>query len=87
MKTAIHPTYYPDATVTCNACRTVFKTGSTIQELHTELCSNCHPFYTGKQMLVDTTGTVDKFRKRSEAAAKLKAEAAAKKPRKSREKK
>lgn len=87
MKTDIHPTYYPEAKVVCNSCKATFVTGSTLEELQTELCSNCHPFYTGKQMLVDTAGTVDKFRKRSEAAAKLKSVVVEKKPRKTREKK
>jgi large subunit ribosomal protein L31 len=79
MKTGIHPTYYTDAVVSC-ACGNTFKTGSTLQEIHTEICSNCHPFYTGKQKLLDTTGNVDRFKKRQAAAAKVvKAE---KKPRK-----
>jgi len=86
MKSDIHPKYFPNAKITC-ACGNVFNAGSTQEELHTEICSACHPFYTGKQKLVDTTGTVDKFKKRSELAAKLKAEAKPKKPRKVREKK
>jgi large subunit ribosomal protein L31 len=86
MKEAIHPTYYTDATVKC-ACGNKFTTGSTLKEITTEICSNCHPFYTGKQKLIDTTGTVDRFRKKIEAAAKLKGVKAEKKPRKTREKK
>lgn len=66
MKTAIHPTYYPAATVKC-ACGQTFTVGSTQEELHVELCSNCHPFYTGQQKLVDTARRVDKFQKRVEA--------------------
>lgn len=63
MKKDIHPTYFADAKVIC-ACGNVFQTGSTKQELHVEICSNCHPFYTGKQKLVDTAGRVEKFRTR-----------------------
>lgn len=70
MKKEIHPTYYPDAVVVC-ACGNTFKVGSTKPELHVEICSNCHPFYTGKQKLVDTAGRVEKFRARV-AAAKAK---------------
>jgi large subunit ribosomal protein L31 len=87
MKQGIHPTYYPTATITCSACSTVHLTGATKATLQTELCSNCHPFYTGKQMLIDTTGTVDRFKKRAAAAAKLQADSIPKKTRKSRDKK
>ena len=68
MKKDIHPTYYPDAKVIC-ACGNTFTVGSTKPELHIEICSNCHPFYTGKQKLVDTAGRVEKFRARTKAAA------------------
>jgi large subunit ribosomal protein L31 len=61
MKQNIHPTYYPNAKITC-ACGNSFTAGSTMQELYTEVCSQCHPFFTGKQKLLDTTGTVDKLR-------------------------
>lgn len=63
MQKGLHPTYYADAKVIC-ACGNTFTTGSTKQELHVEICSNCHPFYTGKQKLVDTAGRVEKFKKR-----------------------
>ena len=86
MKDKIHPTFYPNAKVTC-ACGNSFAAGSTTEKLHTEICSNCHPFYTGKQKLIDTTGTVDKFKKRQAAATKIKSAAKEKKPRKTREKK
>lgn len=66
MKEAIHPTYYPEAKVTC-ACGNSWTTGSTKEELRVELCSNCHPFYTGEQRIVDTEGQVDRFYKRLEA--------------------
>ena len=67
MKQAIHPTYYADAKVVC-ACGNTFHTGSTMPEIHVEICSNCHPFYTGKQKLVDTAGRVEKLQKRMAAA-------------------
>ncbi len=84
MKSGIHPTYNTDTVVKC-ACGNTFTTGSVVKEITTEICSNCHPFYTGKQKLIDTTGTVDRFRKKLEAATKLKAVKAEKKPRKTRE--
>lgn len=67
MKTAIHPTYHDAVTVTCS-CGVSFKTGSTARSLTVEVCSRCHPFYTGKQKLVDAAGRVDKFRKRLHSA-------------------
>ena len=68
MKAATHPDYN-EITVTCS-CGTVFKTRSTIgKDLQVDVCSNCHPFYTGKQKMVDTAGRVDKFRKKYAAAA------------------
>jgi large subunit ribosomal protein L31 len=66
MKEAIHPTYFPDAKVTC-ACGNTWTTGSTKAELSVDLCSDCHPFYTGEQRIVDTEGQVDRFYKRLEA--------------------
>jgi len=62
MKKGIHPDYY-DCTVTCS-CGNSFKTKSTKKELKVEICSNCHPFYTGKQKLIDSGGRVDRFQKR-----------------------
>lgn len=70
MKTDIHPKY-DKTTVTCG-CGNTFETRSTTGDINVEICSACHPFYTGKQKLVDTAGRVDKFRMRMEAAAKLK---------------
>jgi large subunit ribosomal protein L31 len=64
MKADIHPTYYEDAVVKC-ACGNTFTTGSTQKELRTEVCSVCHPFYTGQQRIVDTGGQVERFRKRA----------------------
>ncbi len=63
MKTDIHPAY-SEITVTCS-CGNVFKTSSTVgKDLHIEVCAQCHPFYTGKQKIVDSGGRVDKFRKK-----------------------
>ena len=73
MKTDIHPTYFTDVTVTC-ACGNTFVTGSTQEAISVEVCSNCHPFYTGKQKLVDVAGRVDKFKKRLEETDTLKAQ-------------
>lgn len=60
MKKAIHPTYTHQAKVTC-ACGHSFTTGSTVEDLRVEICSNCHPFYTGRQNLIDTAGRVERF--------------------------
>ena len=60
MKNDIHPKYYPDCKVSC-VCGNTFTTGSTLPEIKTEICSACHPFYTGKQKLVDTARRVEKF--------------------------
>ncbi len=62
MKQDIHPAYGP-CTVRC-ACGETFTTGSTRKEMRVEICSKCHPFYTGKQKLVDTGGRVDRFKRR-----------------------
>ncbi len=62
MKEGIHPKY-EEATVTC-ACGNTFTTRSTRSDIHIEVCNKCHPFYTGKQKLVDTGGRVDRFKKR-----------------------
>jgi len=64
MKQEIHPTYYPKAKIIC-ACGAVFDVGSTMENIHVEICSQCHPFYTGKQKLIDTARRVDKFQKRA----------------------
>ncbi len=63
MKPEIHPTY-AEINVTCS-CGNTFKTGSTMaRDLHIEVCSQCHPFYTGKQKILDTAGRVEKFRQK-----------------------
>lgn len=63
MKTDIHPTYYPDARVICS-CGNTWTTGSTQKEIRTDVCSKCHPFFTGEQRIVDSAGQVDRFMKR-----------------------
>ncbi len=64
MKTDIHPTYHAQATVTC-ACGSTATLGSTSESISVELCSKCHPFYTGKQKIVDTARRVEKFETRA----------------------
>lgn len=66
MKTGIHPTWHNDVTVTCS-CGETFVTGSTMTEISTDICSKCHPFFTGEMRFVDVQGRVEKFQ------AKLKA--------------
>jgi large subunit ribosomal protein L31 len=68
MKKDIHPEYYKDAKIICS-CGAVLSTGATQKELHVEICSACHPFYTGKKKVLDTTGRVDRFKKLAEKAA------------------
>jgi large subunit ribosomal protein L31 len=63
MKEKIHPQYYPDAKVMC-ACGNSFTTGSTKKEIKVELCSKCHPFFTGERRMMDTAGRVERFRRR-----------------------
>ena len=70
MKTDIHPKYNTDATFTCERCKSVFTIGSTASEINVEICSQCHPFYTGQEKTLDTTGRVDKFKQKQAAAKK-----------------
>jgi len=63
MKAEIHPTYYPDAQVICS-CGNTWTTGSTRKLIRTDVCSKCHPFFTGEQRIVDSAGQVDRFMKR-----------------------
>jgi len=67
MKTDVHPTYFPEAKVTC-ACGRTFVVGSTQEKISVEICSNCHPFYTGNDKIMDTAGRVEKFKARRAAA-------------------
>lgn len=63
MKQGIHPKYYPNATVICS-CGNTWTTGSTVEVIRTDVCSACHPFFTGEQRIVDTAGQVDRYQKR-----------------------
>lgn len=63
MKADIHPQYFEEAEVSC-VCGNTFKTGSVKKEIRIDICSNCHPFFTGKQKLLDTEGRIDRFRKK-----------------------
>lgn len=67
MKKNIHPEYHNDAKIICS-CGNVIETGSVVKEMKVEICSACHPFYTGKKKFLDTTGRVDRFKKLSEKA-------------------
>lgn len=71
MKKEIHPKYYCDAKVTC-ACGSTFTTGSTTQEISVEICSMCHPLYTGTQKFIDTAGRLERFKARLDKAKGLK---------------
>jgi large subunit ribosomal protein L31 len=70
MKAKIHPTWYDDAVVTCT-CGNSFTTGSTKKKIQVEICSACHPFFTGEMKYVDTMGRVEKFQQKQKAAKKL----------------
>lgn len=74
MKKNTHPQYHANAEIIC-ACGNVIKTGSAVKEMKVEICNACHPFYTGKKKILDTTGRVDRFRKMAEKAAEKKAAA------------
>lgn len=63
MKKDIHPTYYKEAKIAC-ACGNLLTVGSTMENVSVEICSACHPFYTGKQKLIDTAGRLERFQKR-----------------------
>jgi len=63
MKKDIHPEYYPEALIHCG-CGKIFKMGATKPEMHVEVCSSCHPLYTGKDKVLDAAGRVEKFKKR-----------------------
>ena len=66
MKQNLHPTWYPEAKVVCS-CGATWTVGATVPELHTDICSKCHPYYTGEQRIVDTEGQVDRFIRRLQA--------------------
>ena len=66
MKPQIHPNWYPEAKIVC-ACGEEWTIGATVPELHTDVCSKCHPYFTGEQRIVDTEGQVDRFMRRLQA--------------------
>jgi len=68
MKKDIHPQYHSDAIIAC-ACGNKIKTGSTVKSVHVEICSACHPFFTGNKKIIDTAGRVEKFQARQAKAA------------------
>ena len=68
MKKTIHPTWFPDAKVSC-ACGNTFTVGATKPELRVEICAKCHPFFTGEMRFVDTMGRVEKFQEKIKSAA------------------
>jgi large subunit ribosomal protein L31 len=72
MKKDIHPKYDIKTKATC-ACGAIFEVGSTMPEIAMEICSKCHPFYTGNEKIMDTAGRVDRFNKRKAATASAKA--------------
>lgn len=80
MKIGIHPQYFKNAKVTCS-CGNVMTIGSTIEAYSTELCSKCHPFYTGKQKTVDSTGRIERFKAKTQQAESAKDQLSKKKER------
>jgi large subunit ribosomal protein L31 len=78
MKTEIHPKYFENVKIACQSCGTIFIAGSTTDNLKTEICSACHPFYTGKRRIVDAEGRADKFLKKMDRAKIAKQEARSK---------
>lgn len=86
MKANTHPKWYPDALVTC-ACGNTFTVGSTQPQLAVEVCSKCHPFYTGEMKYVDTMGRVEKFSEKRQQAQDVKAKLTKKRKKKAKQKK
>ena len=76
MKTAIHPKFYENCQVTC-ACGNKFTTGSTLEKIDVEVCSKCHPFFTGQLKFVDIKGRIDKFKEKQAQGAAYSAKKAA----------
>lgn len=74
MKEGIHPKYYPEAQAVC-ACGNTWTVGATVPEIRTDVCSNCHPFFTGEQRIVDTGGQVERFMRKLERGEKMLADA------------
>jgi large subunit ribosomal protein L31 len=69
-KEGLHPTYFPDARIIC-ACGFTIPAGGTREKMSVEICSNCHPFYTGEEKLLDVAGRVEKFKTRRTKAASV----------------
>lgn len=67
MKDKVHPTWYESARVTCS-CGSIFSVGSTLESIKTEICSQCHPLFTGQEKLIDTEGRVERFEKKRQRA-------------------
>lgn len=82
MKNDIHPKYYPEAKLKCS-CGKIFTVGATKTEINVEICSACHPFYTGEKRVIDTAGRVERFKTRKGKAVKT---VTVKKPRKKKNK-
>ncbi len=72
MKADIHPVVFTDAQVVCSSCGNTFVTTSTKQKINVEVCSNCHPFYTGEHKFIDTQGKVERFKQKQQVAEKMK---------------
>ena len=81
MKKDFHPKYFPKATVQC-ACGNNFTVGSTKEFIEVEICSQCHPFYTGKEKIIDKTGRVERFRKKMAKGEQIRQEKKKKKKKK-----
>ena len=81
MKSSTHPQWYSDATVTCS-CGNTFTVGATKKDIHVDICSKCHPFFTGEMKFVDTLGRVERFQQKQKAAAQKAGELAEKKKKK-----
>lgn len=71
MKADIHPKWYPEAKVVC-ACGNSFTVGSTVEEIHVEVCSNCHPFFTGQIRYADVAGRIEKFIQKQKTSGRVK---------------
>jgi len=69
MKQSTHPQYFDNSVTICSSCGTKYTIGSTKEEIHVELCSSCHPFYTGEQRFVDSASRIQKFQKKQEVAS------------------
>ena len=84
MKADIHPKWYPECKVTC-ACGNTFTVGATVPEMHIEVCSACHPYFTGQMKYIDTKGRIQRFQEKAKKAAALKAKKLKKKERRKKE--